>query len=140
MESTKTEIENNQVLADDENLKNELLEVFMLEFGELMVTYQDALKEIHNPKGENKHAYSEIFRVFHTLKGDSSYFGEFDNFVKYSSAQCDNYRNIPEEKMLDPELYNIAKLNYYRLSTPFNTLNRGQSLKIFRFKLFLRNY
>ncbi|MHA2251403.1 MAG: Hpt domain-containing protein [Candidatus Kariarchaeaceae archaeon] len=138
--SASTSIEEDEDIPSEEELQKELMNVFMIEFEELMENYEKALKELRKINGDRKNAYFEIFRVFHTLKGDSAYFEEFASFAKYASNLCEQFRNLPENMLEDPNLLTTARINYSRLSSAFYALNKGKSLRGFRFKVFLRNF
>lgn len=124
----------------DEEFKAELIETFILEFEELMDIYREALKNLRNIQDDKLHALNEIFRVFHTLKGDAAYFDEFREFAAFASNFCERLRD-PSLKMLsDTLLMRDIRLNYSRLSSAFSALNRGSTLRAFRFKIMLRNF
>ena len=125
----------------DEEFKKELLDTFVLEFGELLDIYRNSLSEIRRFKGNKLAAYKEIFRVYHTLKGDAGFFGgEFEEFTKFASFHCELVRNADEDTVKDMKLRQLLSVNYSRLSSAYNTLNNGGSLKAFRFRLFMRNF
>ncbi|MHA2089261.1 MAG: Hpt domain-containing protein [Candidatus Kariarchaeaceae archaeon] len=129
-----------ETTSEDEAFKEEMMRVFMHEFEELMTIFEHALKELRRPSGDIKHAYKEIFRVFHTLKGDSGFFEGYEGFTQYASELCEVYRDLPNDQLSNPKLLQIARINFSRLSSTINALNKGKSLKAFRFKVFLRNF
>ena len=125
----------------EEDLKTELLDTFILEFGELLEIYMKALSDIRKFRGDKLSAYNNIFRVYHTLKGDAGFFGkEFEEFTKFASYHCELVRNADEETVKDMKLRQVLSVNYARLSSVFNTLSNGGSMKAFRFRVFLRNF
>ncbi len=124
----------------DAELQNELIQTFILEFDELMDIYKDALKKMRSLRSNKVDALQDIFRVYHTLKGDAAYFDEFHEFVKFSSAFCDRLRNPNEEMLKDQILMRQISLNYSRLSSAFSALKKGNSLRALRFKILLRNF
>ena len=124
----------------DEEFLAELIDTFILEFEELMDIYREALKNLRNIQDDKLHALNEIFRVFHTLKGDAAYFNEFQEFAAFASDFCDRLRDPKLEMLKDTLLMRDIRLNYSRLSSAFSALNRGSSLRAFRFKIMLRNF
>ncbi|MCY3410267.1 MAG: Hpt domain-containing protein [Candidatus Heimdallarchaeota archaeon] len=124
----------------DEDFKNQLLDTFLIEFEELMDIYKGGIMKLRSLRGDKLQALQDIFRVYHTLKGDAAYFEEFAEFVKFSSTFCERLRNPSLELLKDIDLMSDISLNYSRLSSAFMALNNGKSLQAFRFKLFLRNF
>jgi len=124
----------------DPEFEAEMLDVFLEEFEDLMVLLQGGMKELQKLKPDREQAYKDIFRVFHTLKGDAGFFAEFAPFTKWAAGLCEIVRDITEDQYDDPEIYNQMRLAYARLSSAFGALNRGKSLRTFRFKIFLRNF
>lgn len=124
-------------LGDEED---SLLDVFILEFEELMDIFKKSLKEIRKLNGDKKQAYQDIFRVFHTLKGDSGYFTEFGEFTKFATERCESLRYIDDETVNSGIMLNQLRIDYSRLSSALAALNKGNSMRAFRFKVFLKNY
>lgn len=132
----------------DVNMQEELLNTFLLEFEEIMTVYRNALIELRKINGDKLFAFKEIFRVYHTLKGDSAYFEEFNEFTNYADQMCElvrPYSRLDDIKEVEinieeTQLIKILSLNYSRLSSAYFALMRGKSLRALRFKIFLRNF
>ncbi len=136
--SILNEEEGNQM--GDVVMDEELLQVFYTEFEQLMDAYKEALKNLRKIRGDRKKAFYEIFRVYHTLKGDSAYFPAFEEFTKFTSIVCERVRDLPETSFHDEVLIKSLRLNYSRLSGVFLAFNKGHNLRAFRFKMFLQNF
>ena len=124
----------------ENSMDEELLQIFYLEFEQLMDSYKEALKELRKINGDRKKSFYEIFRVFHTLKGDSAYFPPFEEFTKFTTIICEQVRDLPESRFHDELLIKNLRLNYARLSSVLLAMNNGQNLRAFRFKMFLLNF
>lgn len=124
----------------DEEMRKELIDTFILEFEELMELYKKALIELRRLRSDKVQALEDIFRVYHTLKGDAAYFDEFNEFVEFAKVFTERLRHPNQSMLEDEKLINEIRLNYSRLSGAFNALNTGKSLRSFRFKIFLRNF
>ena len=125
---------------DETIMDEELLQVFYLEFEQLMDSYKEALKELRKIGGDRKKSFYEIFRVYHTLKGDSGYFPAFEEFTKFTKVVCEKVRDLPESRFHDEILIRNLRLNYSRLSSVLLAMNKGHNLRAFRFKMFLQNF
>jgi len=119
---------------------SELIDTFLLEFEELMDLYRKSLSEIRKPHGDHDQAYEDLFRIYHTLKGDAGYFPEFEDFTKFASHYCELLRPRDSSVKENDQLLRELSLNYSRLSTALAALKKGKSLQTFRFKLFLKNF
>jgi len=123
----------------DDEFFAELVETFILEFEELMGLYASALKTLRKRGGLNdakKQAYADLFRIYHTLKGDSGYFPDFANFTSFATAYCERLRPLDDSVYTDDQLREEIRLNYSRLSSVLMALQKGRSLKSFSFNQF----
>lgn len=83
------------LMSDDD----EIFDVFMTEFDSFM----DALQaELENAKNGTETNVYEIFRAFHTFKGNGALF-ELDDFVSFSDKYTEHFRHIKDEKSLSKE-------------------------------------
>lgn len=124
----------------DADLMDELIQTFILEFEELMDIYKNSLRKLRSLRDDKLEALQEIFRVYHTLKGDAGYFPDFAEFVKFSSNFCERLRNPNLSMLEDAQLMREVSLNYSRLSSAFSLIKNGNSLRALRFKILLRNF
>ena len=127
-------------VVEDEESRKEFLAVFIQEFEELMEIYNNGLKELCRINGDRAKAFQDLFRVYHTLKGDSAYFPNFSEFTKFCFSTCEDLRNLPEDRFHDEELLTKLRINFTRLSSALSAVNRGQSMHTFRFQIFLQNF
>ena len=122
-------------LRMDPVFEKELMETFILELSELLAIYRNSLGEIRSIVGDNAMAYKELFRVYHTLKGDAGYFEEFAEFTKFASFHCETLRYADEKIWNDPKILQTMSINYSLISTAYHTLSKGRNLQNLRFKI-----
>lgn len=136
---------NEEIIADDiyveEDLRmdpefeKELMATFILELSELLAIYRHSLGEIRSVMGDKALAYKELFRVYHTIKGDAGYFEEFTEFTKFASYHCETLRYADEKIWNDPKILQTMSINYSLISTAYHTLSKGRTLQALRFQI-----
>lgn len=77
----------------------EILDVFLHEFDEFVSNMETELENAKSGKETNVY---EIFRAFHTFKGNGALF-EFTKFVEFSDKYTEHFRSIKDEKSLSGE-------------------------------------
>jgi chemotaxis protein histidine kinase CheA len=123
-----------------DSMESELFHVFFTEYKYLLDIYEKALANIRDVDGDSKQGFKNIFRVYHTLIGDSAYFSEFHDFTRYISESCEIVREVPEIQYNNPNLINTLHLNYSRLSSIlFASENIGDP-SLAHFRSFLLNF
>ena len=122
-------------LRMDPEFEKELMATFILELGELLAIYRNSLGEIRSVIGDKPKAYKELFRVYHTLKGDAGYFEEFAEFTKFTSYYCEILRNADENVWNNPKILQTMSTNYSLISTAYHALSKGRNLQAMRFRI-----
>ena len=94
---------------------DEIFEVFLTEFDDFVTNLES---EHDNAKNGNETNVYEIFRAFHTFKGNGALF-ELNEFVDFSDKYTEHFRSIKEEKSLSPDNVQlleklIGELKVYR--------------------------
>lgn len=107
----------------------EIIEVFIEEYYEFL----ELLKmEINNARSNQKTKVNEIFRVFHTLKGNSATL-EYMRLSKLSSHYCDYFRNIQKQGKVDSkELIALEKCytTLHKFISAIKSGKKGKRIKI----------
>lgn len=124
----------------DNSVEQELLHVFYTEYKHLVEVYKLGLEEIMELGGNKRQGYKDIFRVFHTLKGDSAYFPEFATFTKFITEGCEDVRNVPEEYYNDQTLITKLNINFAKLSSIFFAADKMGDPSIAHFQAFLLSF
>ncbi len=122
-------------LRMDPEFEKELMATFILELSELLTIYRNSLGEIRSVMGDKSKAYKELFRVYHTLKGDAGYFEEFAEFTKFASYHCETLRHADEKIWNNPKILQTMSINYSLISTAYHALSNGRNLQALRFKI-----
>ncbi|MFW9992255.1 MAG: Hpt domain-containing protein [Candidatus Odinarchaeota archaeon] len=78
----------------------EMVTVFLEEYSELLDIASKSTTSFSTGKGENQQkqynkSVNDLFRVFHTVKGNSAYL-DFRRLKKLSGAYCDFFRTVKE--------------------------------------------
>lgn len=120
-------------MTEMEEYAEELLDVFIEEFEELLDLYLECLKILRNVHGDHEAAVKDLFRIYHTLKGDSGFFPRFHHFTDFVSFYCEILRPQDTVVVTDKKFIAIMSMNYSRLSSVLLSIKKGQSLTAFRF-------
>ncbi len=123
-------------MSEDMEFQKELMQVFITEFGDLLSLYKSALSKLRRKNGDKDQAIKDIFRVFHTLKGDSGYFDEFANFTSFTSNFCETLRGQDSSILNNEKIKKTISINYSRLSSVYNAIVNGGKLNAFQFNSF----
>lgn len=113
----------------------ELREVYLSEFNELLTLYASACKIITHEKRVHKlrNAYDDIFRVFHTIKGTSSYFEGYEPLIEFAKTATEYFRELPEASFGHEGLRKWSKHGLSQLSVAKSAIEKGMSLEAFTF-------
>lgn len=130
-----TMADNSDILADP-SFRAEMMQTFIEEFEELMLLYKSSLQQLSSPHADRKTAFADLFRIYHTLKGDAGFFPEFRRFANFASYYCEILRPYEHTEFTDTELINNLKLNLSRLSSVLLAIKKGRSLEAFQFDRF----
>jgi hypothetical protein len=134
-EITEEELMVEEDLRMDPEFEKELMATFVLELSELLAIYRNSLGEIRSIVGDKPQAYKELFRVYHTLKGDAGYFEEFAEFTKFATYHCEILRHADQKVWDDPKILQIMSTNYSLISTVYHTLSKGRNLQALKFHI-----
>ena len=123
-----------------DSVEKELIYVFFTEYKHLLDVYKLALDEIMQIGGKKQKAFKDIFRVYHTFKGDSAYFPEFSKFTKFTSDACDYFRDISERDYQDQTFITKLNLDYSKMSSILFAADLMGDPSISHFQSFLTNF
>ena len=137
-----TSIEPSRVTSEtsEQSEDMEFLYIFYTEYKHLLGVFKRSLDEIIDGGRNKQNAHKDIFRVYHTLKGDSAYFPEFNEFTKFISEGCEGVRDWSEEKFSNQALFIKLNLDYSRLSSILSLEDQKNGKTIKRFRAFLKNF
>ncbi len=109
--------------------------MFLQEFESLLDDYSKTLKRLRpiEPVEERLEGYSNLFRIFHTMKGAAGYFKDYYKLSEFSEIYCEAFRNMTPEKAEDFTYLNWARKGFTQLSSAFFAIRRGSSLDAYRF-------
>ncbi len=124
----------------EDPVEKELIYVFFTEYKHLLDVYKLGLNEIMQIRGNKQKAFKDIFRVYHTLKGDSAYFPEFGKFTKFIAEACNDVRDISEDHYFDQSLITKLNLEYSKLSSIFFAADLIGDPSIEHFQAFLKSF
>ena len=109
-------------------MDQEIFDVFMEEFNDMTIILENEL----NKYPSNTVGVNEIFRVFHTLKGNSATieFLRLSNLTKY---YCEYFRPKQNEKKLsEKEFHALQKCLHtlYQFKSKIKNGKKGKTIKI----------
>ena len=109
-------------------LDQEIYNVFIQEFEELL---QILNTEIINASNQKSVQVNEIFRVFHTLKGNASTL-ELKRLQKLSKAYCEYFRPKQKKTKISPRELSALKVCTNALSRFLSATKHGKKGKRIR--------
>ncbi|MHA2503579.1 MAG: Hpt domain-containing protein [Candidatus Kariarchaeaceae archaeon] len=121
----------------DDDFYEELIETFILEFEELIEIYSHALKTINS---DRQQAIKDLFRVYHTLKGDASFFEQYARFAEFASHYCELLRPQDDSVLNNDQLIHQIRLNLTPLTAAVRAMKMGKSLESFHFDHQMKNF
>ncbi|MCE7734099.1 MAG: hypothetical protein GPJ54_04415 [Candidatus Heimdallarchaeota archaeon] len=124
----------------EDSVEKELIYVFFTEYKHLLDVFKLGIDEIMQIGGNKQKAFKEIFRVYHTLKGDSAYFPEFSEFTKFITDGCDDVRDVSEDQYYDQALITKLNLDYSKMSSILFAADLMGDPSISHFQAFLTNF
>ncbi|MDH5403446.1 MAG: hypothetical protein OEY49_13200 [Candidatus Heimdallarchaeota archaeon] len=113
--------DNSEVVVDimGDNFLSEMMGIFLIEYRDLIDAYADSLQNIENDILVEL-SYKELFRVYHTLKGNTAFFPEYKEFTHFTKYYCELLRYPEKLDLHDPILINTMKTNATLLITILN--------------------
>ncbi len=117
--------------------QEELMELFMEEYNEMLETYSNALRILRNSKDNHlrKMAYDDVFRVFHTLKGTGAFFTELENLTSFAKKCCEYFRDFDEANADDETLHSWVRRAFSQISSAKSSIAKRGHVNGYKFHL-----